>query len=213
VALGSGFFAPLSPGMTAVWFVTQHRQAPVPGDLIRRAVFRFAPAALPANRPGMKITRLAVTAYVFALLIILLDQATKAWVISGLTLHEVGRIPVLPPILNFSWVENTGVSFGLFGGGEARWGLAIFSIIVSAGLAWWATKSDRRLLITAIGFVMGGALGNVIDRIRFGYVVDFIDFSGTGVFPWVFNVADSAITIGVILLILDSLMSDRPSKA
>jgi len=213
MALGSGFFAPLSPGMTAVWFVTQHRQAPVPGDLIRRAVFRFAPAALPANRPGMKITRLAVTAYVFALLIILLDQATKAWVISGLTLHEVGRIPVLPPILNFSWVENTGVSFGLFGGGEARWGLAIFSIIVSAGLAWWATKSDRRLLITAIGFVMGGALGNVIDRIRFGYVVDFIDFSGTGVFPWVFNVADSAITIGVILLILDSLMSDRPSKA
>ena len=198
--------------MTAVWCVTQHRQALVPGDLIRRAVFRFAPAALPANRPGMKITRLAVTAYVFALLIILLDQATKAWVISGLTLHEVGRIPVLPPILNFSWVENTGVSFGLFGGGEARWGLAIFSIIVSAGLAWWATKSDRRLLITAIGFVMGGALGNVIDRIRFGYVVDFIDFSGTGVFPWVFNVADSAITIGVILLILDSLMSDRPAK-
>ncbi len=198
--------------MTTVWFVTQHRQAPVPGDLIRRAVFRFAPAALPANRPGMKITRLAVTAYVFALLIILLDQATKAWVISGLILHEVGRIPVLPPILNFSWVENTGVSFGLFGGGEARWGLAIFSIIVSAGLAWWATKSDRRLLITAIGFVMGGALGNVIDRIRFGYVVDFIDFSGTGVFPWVFNVADSAITIGVILLILDSLMSDRPAK-
>ena len=70
----------------------------------------------------MKITRLAVTAYVFALLIILLDQATKAWVISGLTLHEVGRIPVLPPILNFSWVENTGVSFGLFGGGEGALG-------------------------------------------------------------------------------------------
>ena len=87
---------------------------------------------------------------------------------------------VLPPILNFSWVENTGVSFGLFGGGEARWGLAIFSIIVSAGLAWWATQSNRRLLITAIGFVMGGALGNVIDRIRFGYVVDFIGLFGHG---------------------------------
>ena len=161
----------------------------------------------------MKITRLAVTAYVFALLIIVLDQLTKAWIISGVMLQEVGRVPVLPPILNFSWVENTGVSFGLFGGGEARWGLAIFSIVVSAGLAWWATQSNRRLLITAIGFVMGGALGNVIDRIRFGYVVDLIDFSGTGVFPWVFNVADSAITIGVVLLILDSLISDRPAKA
>ena len=88
----------------------------------------------------MKITRLALTAYAFAILIIVLDQLTKAWIIDGLMLQEVGRIPVLPPILNFSWVENTGVSFGLFGGGEARWGLAIFSIVVSAGLAWWATQ-------------------------------------------------------------------------
>ena len=160
----------------------------------------------------MKISRLALAAYGFALAVIVLDQLTKAWIISGVSLHEVGQVPVLPPILNFSWVENTGVSFGLFGGGEARWGLTIFSILVSAGLAWWATTTNRRLLITAIGFVMGGALGNVIDRVRFGYVVDFIDFSGTGVFPWVFNVADSAITIGVVLLILDSLMSDNAAK-
>ena len=160
----------------------------------------------------MKISRLAYAAYAFALVVIVLDQLTKAWIISGLSLQEVGRIPVLPPILNFSWVENTGVSFGLFGGGEARWGLTIFSIVVSAGLGWWALKADRRLLVTAIGLVMGGALGNVIDRMRFGYVVDFIDFSGTGVFPWVFNVADSAITVGVVLLILDSLKSDRPAQ-
>lgn len=160
----------------------------------------------------MKISRLAYAAYAFAIVVIVLDQLTKAWIISGLSLQEIGRIPVLPPILNFSWVENTGVSFGLFGGGEARWGLTIFSIVVSAGLGWWALKADRRLLVTAIGLVMGGALGNVIDRVRFGYVVDFIDFSGTGVFPWVFNVADSAITVGVILLILDSLKSDRPAQ-
>lgn len=160
----------------------------------------------------MKISRLAYAAYAFAIVVIVLDQLTKAWIISGLSLQEVGRIPVLPPILNFSWVENTGVSFGLFGGGEARWGLTIFSIVVSAGLGWWALKADRRLLVTAIGLVMGGALGNVIDRVRFGYVVDFIDFSGTGVFPWVFNVADSAITVGVVLLILDSLKSDGPAQ-
>jgi signal peptidase II len=84
--------------------------------------------------------------------------------------------------------------------------------VVSAGLAWWALRADRRLLITAIGLVMGGALGNVIDRVRFGYVVDFIDFSGTGVFPWVFNVADSAITVGVVLLIIDSLVSERAAQ-
>jgi len=159
----------------------------------------------------MKIPRIAYAAYGFAVLIVILDQLTKAWMIDGLSLHEVGRVFVLPPILNFSWVENTGVSFGLFGGGGARWGLSIFSLIVTAGLGWWALKADRRLLIAAIGLVMGGAVGNVIYRVRFGYVVDFIDFSGTGVFPWVFNVADSAITIGVVLLILDSLISDRPA--
>ena len=160
----------------------------------------------------MRIPRIAYAAYGFALLIIVLDQLTKAWIIGGVSLQEIGRVAVWPPVLNFSWVENTGVSFGLFGGGGARWGLSIFSVVVSAGLGWWALKAERRLLVTAIGLVMGGALGNVIDRIRFGYVVDFIDFSGTGVFPWVFNVADSAITIGVILLILDSLISERPAK-
>ena len=160
----------------------------------------------------MKITRLAVTAYVFALLIIVLDQLTKAWIISGLMLQEVGRVPVLPPILNFSWVENTCVSFGLFGGGEARWLLSLFSILVAGGLMWWATTVKRRLLIVAIGLVIGGALGNAIDRVRFGYVVDFLDFSSTNLFPWVFNVADSAITVGVVLLIIDSLLSERKQR-
>jgi len=160
----------------------------------------------------MKISRLAVTAFVFALIVVVLDQLTKAWVVSGLDLREVGRVNVLPPILNFTWVENRGVSFGLFGDGSARWMLSLFSIVVAGILGWWALRADRRLLITAIGLVMGGAIGNVIDRIRFGFVVDFIDFSGTRVFPWVFNVADSAITIGVILLILDSLLSERAAK-
>lgn len=173
--------------------------------------FPLRPRVGSCYRRGMKITRLAVTAYAFALIVIVIDQMTKAWMI-GADLRELGRIPVLPPVLNFTWVENTGVSFGLFGGGAARWALTVFSIAVSGVLAWWATKSDRRLLTTAIGLIMGGALGNAIDRVRFGYVVDFLDFSQTGVFPWVFNVADSAITVGVALLLLDSLLSDRPAK-
>lgn len=168
----------------------------------------------------MKIPRIAFAAYGFALLIIVLDQLTKAWILSLPDVASIEQIPVgyvfaevFPPVLRFTFVQNTGVSFGLFGGGEARWGLTIFSVLVSGALGWWATRADRRLLITAIGLVIGGALGNVIDRVRFGYVVDFIDVSGTGVFPWVFNVADSAITIGVVLLIIDSFLSDRASKA
>ncbi|MFJ6024751.1 signal peptidase II [Brevundimonas sp. NPDC092305] len=160
----------------------------------------------------MTIPRIAWAAYAFALLIIVLDQLTKAWVLTGLDLREVGRVFVADPIFNLSWVENRGVSFGLFGDGSARWMLSVFSVLVSGFLFWWATKADRRLLITAIGLIMGGAIGNVIDRIRFGYVVDFLDFSGTGVFPWVFNVADSAITVGIVLLVLDSLLSERAAK-
>lgn len=160
----------------------------------------------------MKISRLSVTAFAFALIVVALDQLTKGWILSGLDLREMGRVEVWPPVFNLTWVENRGVSFGLFGDGSARWMLSLFSIIVAGILGWWALRADRRLLITAIGLVMGGAIGNVIDRIRFGFVVDFLDFSGTGVFPWVFNVADSAITIGVVLLILDSLLSERAAK-
>lgn len=160
----------------------------------------------------MKIPRIAYAAFGLALLVIILDQWTKAWMISGLELQEMRHIPVLPPVFNLTWVENRGVSFGLFGDGSARWFLSVFSVVVAGVLGWWALRTDRRMLITAIGLVMGGALGNVIDRIRFGYVVDFIDVSGIGFFPWIFNVADSAITIGVILLIWDSLQSERAAK-
>ncbi|MGV9008481.1 signal peptidase II [Brevundimonas sp.] len=160
----------------------------------------------------MKIPRIAYAAFGLALLIVIVDQLTKAWIISGLDLHEIGQVTVLPPIFNLTWVENRGVSFGLFGDGSARWYLSVFSILVAGALGWWALRADRRLLITAIGLVMGGAIGNVIDRVRFGFVVDFLDFSGTGVFPWVFNIADSAISIGVILLIWDSLRAEQAAK-
>ena len=161
----------------------------------------------------MKIPRIALAAYGFALLIIIVDQLTKAWVMQGLGLRFEGQsVPVLTPILSLTLVHNEGVSFGLFGDGSARWLLSVFSVVVAGVLAWWALRAERRLLITAIGLIMGGAIGNVIDRIRFGWVVDFLDFSGTGVFPWVFNVADSAITVGVVLLILDSILSERAAK-
>jgi signal peptidase II len=160
----------------------------------------------------MKIPRITWAAYGFAIVVILLDQWSKAWILTGLSLREVGQVVIAAPFLNFSYVENTGFSFGMAGGGAARWPLSIFSLLVSGALAGWALQAQRRTLITAIGLVIGGAVGNAIDRIRFGYVVDFIDFSGTGLFPWVFNVADSAITIGVVLLILDSIRSERKAS-
>ena len=164
----------------------------------------------------MKIPRIAWAAYGFALFVIVMDQLTKAWVLGSADVSDPAMIPsgylfaeVIPGILNITMVRNTGVSFGLFGGGDARWALSVFSIVVAGALAWWALKAERRTLVAAIGLVIGGAIGNAIDRIQYGYVVDFIDFSGTGVFPWVFNIADSAITIGVLLLIIDSVVSER----
>lgn len=174
----------------------------------------------------MKIPRIAYAAFGIALVVIVLDQLTKAAILDAMQmLTATGElidremwsfqsIPLIPPVLRLTFVLNDGVSFGLLGGGAARWGLSLFSILVAGALGWWALRADRRLLITAIGLVMGGAIGNVIDRIRFGGVVDFIDFSGVvigthRVFPWIFNVADSAITIGVIVLIIDSLLSER----
>lgn len=172
----------------------------------------------------MNIPRIAFAAYGFALVVIVLDQITKAWVLSGLHMLDLNgamldpelwgyrSVEVLGDIFRITFVANYGVSFGLFGDGSARWFLSIFAVVISIALGWWALKADRRLLITAIGLVMGGAIGNLIDRVRFGFVVDFLDFSGTNLFPWVFNIADSAITIGVVLLIIDSLLSDRAAK-
>ena len=154
--------------------------------------------------------RLALGAYGIAAAIIVLDQLSKAWILYGLHLREVGRIEI-SPIFDLSYVLNTGVSFGLFSGGEARWLLTLFSIAVAAVLALWVRQADRRLFAAAVALIIGGALGNVIDRIRFGGVVDFLDFSGL-MFPWVFNIADSAISIGVVLLLLDSVLAERREK-
>jgi signal peptidase II len=152
---------------------------------------------------------LARLAYLLAGVVIALDQLTKALILYAVRLPEVGKVE-LSSIFDLTMVWNRGVSFGLFRADQdlTRWLLVLFSLGVSAALALWARKADRLLLAWAIGLVMGGAIGNVIDRIRFGAVVDFLDFSGLW-FPWVFNIADSAITVGVVLLLVDSFLSER----
>ncbi len=152
-------------------------------------------------------TPYALLAYAVALTAIVLDQLTKLWVLTGLDM-QLGQTVEVSPIFDLTYTLNTGVSFGLMSGGGARWLLSIFSVGVAVALGWWVRNAPRRLFAVAIGLIMGGALGNVIDRIRVGAVVDFLDFSGL-MFPYIFNVADAAISIGVVLLVLDSFLAER----
>jgi lipoprotein signal peptidase len=146
-----------------------------------------------------------------AALILALDQATKWWILEIVRLPEVGRIEVLP-FLNLTMVWNRGVTFGLLAG-EAWWHpwlLAAIALGVSAALVVWLARAPDRWTALAIGLVLGGAIGNVIDRVRFGAVADFIDLHAFGWHWYVFNVADSAIVIGVGLLLAHALLRPQP---
>ena len=151
------------------------------------------------------VTPLGIYAYVLAAVVVILDQLSKWWVMDVAHLDLKGQIPVLP-FFRLTLVMNRGVSFGLLRADNptGRWILVGAALLVVIALVAWARKADRPLFATALGLVIGGALGNnLIDRARLGQVVDFIDVSAL-YFPWVFNVADSAITVGVILLLWDS---------
>jgi signal peptidase II len=159
------------------------------------------------------VTRLGWTAYGLAGLVVVLDQASKAWVLGPLDLPDRGMVEVLP-VFRLTMVWNPGVSFGLLAarGDLGRWLLVAFAASVVVALALWARRLTRPLTALAVGLVMGGAIGNnVIDRVRFGAVADFLDFSGLG-FKWVFNVADSAISVGVALLLLEMLLGARTAE-
>lgn len=154
----------------------------------------------------MNITRLGWTAYAIAAATVVLDQISKLWVLGLLGREQGASLPLLGP-LHLTMVHNYGMSFGLLRGNDwGRWLLIGFSIVVVIGLAWWARKATKLLPTVGIGMIIGGAIGNnLIDRVQYGYVVDFIDVSRL-YFPWVFNVADSGISVGVALLLLDSFL-------
>jgi signal peptidase II len=158
------------------------------------------------------VTRPGVMAYLLAVAIIVADQISKYWILEIVRLPERGPVEVFGPFYLY-FVQNEGVSFGLLRGADwVRWALAAFSLAVSIGLAVWARRVERPLLAVSIGLVMGGAIGNLIDRIRFGWVVDFLDFTRLH-FLWVFNVADSAISIGIALLVLETMFPVKKPAA
>jgi len=159
------------------------------------------------------MTRLGRAALVLAAVIIAADQAVKAWILYGLKLPLLVTQHVAGPFwLTMVW--NPGVSFGLFQAHHdvVRWVFVVFSLVVAVLLAGWVRRAERALFAIAVGLVIGGAVGNVIDRIRLGAVADFVDVSRL-YFPWVFNLADSAISIGIALLLVDMLIQDSRERA
>ena len=153
----------------------------------------------------------AVAALVFAL-----DQLTK-WIVAGpLELQTVGQI-VLLPIFNLSWTENYGISLGLLNAKTAtgQWLLVAVTSAIALAVAVWLTREKQRGDQIALGMVLGGALGNILDRVRFGYVVDFADLHFGEFRPFlVFNVGDAAISIGVVILLLRAFLTrnERPEE-
>ncbi|GJD34339.1 signal peptidase II [Methylobacterium aerolatum] len=150
------------------------------------------------------------------LLTLVLDQASKLWLYLGtdLVLTQPWRYG---PNLDLVVVWNRGVSYGMFQQDSplGRWLLVGLSLVAALGLGWWMTRAPTRLLGTALGLVVGGALGNAIDRTVYGAVFDFVHLHA-GAWSWyVFNIADAAIVAGVIGLILDSFRpaAKAPSPA
>lgn len=145
---------------------------------------------------------------VVALLVFLADQATK-WVVTyPLELEFRGTIE-LTSFFNLHWVENTGISLGLLSAGSAvgRWLLVALTVAIAIFVAIWLWREKRRDDSFALAIVLGGALGNIVDRVRFGHVVDFADLHFGEWRPFlVFNVGDAAITIGVLLLLVRALL-------
>ena len=145
-----------------------------------------------------------------AALVFLLDQLTKYWILAVVRLPERGYIEVLP-VFRLTYVENIGVSMGLFNAYTAvgRWFLVVVTGGIAAAVAVWISREKARADVIALGLVLGGALGNIVDRVRFGYVVDFLHFFWGEHSFWVFNLADAAISTGVLLLLSRALMAPK----
>jgi len=158
-------------------------------------------------------SRAGALAYGLAAAVVIADQAVKSWIVNGLHLAIGDPLPVWGP-LRLTLVENPGVSFGLFQSEASwtRWALAAFALTVALALAVWVRRASKIYTGVALGLVIGGAIGNFADRVRFGTVVDFIDVTALH-FPWVFNLADSAITIGIVLLLAESFLQPKAAAS
>ena len=153
-------------------------------------------------------------AYLFAALIFVADQVSKWFVGGPLGLQLEGQQIDLLPIFDLTRVHNYGISLGLAQAQNdtQRWLLVAVTAAIAVGVAWWIRKEEARGDQLALALVLGGALGNIVDRIQFGYVFDFLDLHFGAFRPfYVFNVGDAAISIGVVILLLRAFFA-RDSK-
>src|SRR3954469_883123 len=152
----------------------------------------------------------SVAAIVFAL-----DQLAK-WLVTGpLGLNRVGDQLVLLPIFNFTYTQNNGISLGLLNAETdvGRWMLVALTSAIAIGVAIWIGREKNRLDQAALGMVLGGALGNILDRARHGYLVDFADLHFGDFRPFlVFNVGDAAISIAVVILLLRAFLTRKDAS-
>jgi len=169
--------------------------------------------------------RLRIAFYFLVPIIVILDQWSKAAILNEPKFNAIGcldqtqrcgQIEVLS-FFDLTMVWNRGISFGIGQSeGIMRWLLVILTTAIAIGFSVWLYRAARRFTGLALALVIGGAFGNVIDRVRFGAVVDFLDFSGIFrpyFFNYVFNVADAAISVGAVLLFVDQFLMSRQDKA
>ena len=160
------------------------------------------------DAPAIRRLGLGIAALVFGL-----DQLIKALIVH--TLDLPGRMEIVLPIFRFVWVENHGISMGFLTADSVteRWLLVLLTAGIAVAVVFWLWREHNRLDASALGLVLGGAAGNITDRVRLGYVADFLDLHFGDMHPFlVFNVADAAITIGVLLLVLRALFVRTPAS-
>jgi signal peptidase II len=149
---------------------------------------------------------------IIALVTFLADQAFKQWMLGSFNLAARGRVE-LTPFLDLVLTWNKGISYGLFAQGSmaAQYALAGFMIAVAVILILWLARQAERLMAAALGLIIGGALGNALDRLVYGAVADFFSLHFHGFYWYIFNIADTAIVGGVALLLIDSFFLSRKS--
>jgi signal peptidase II len=147
-----------------------------------------------------------------AVAIFALDQLVKWWVTGPLAVDHEGAIFYILPFFQFTYTENNGISLGLLNATTeiGRWMLVALTSAIAVGVAFWMSRERNRLDQLALGMVLGGALGNILDRVRHGYVVDFADLHFGQWRPFlIFNIGDAAISIAVVILLLRAFLSRK----
>lgn len=161
-------------------------------------------------RRGIKALTARDWGLVAAAIALLLDQGTKLLLLYsfGFAAMRPGDAVTVLPFFDLTMVWNPGVSYGLFPahGWMGSLFLGLFSLLAVAGLSWWLWRAHRPALTVGLGLVIGGAIGNLVDRLIYGAVADFFHFHAFGYDWYVFNVADAAITFGVMALLYDALL-------